>query len=115
MNRRCPKLPGLLQSQGNDASVEAVQQIASARIAAAGRYSVLVGCVPIHDILYDELDGDVPQILVGWSVSGIIADRQIKPVIGRLEVGVVLNRAWKSATARRRGRPRIDRCNGRIL
>ena len=70
----CPKLPGLLQPQGNDASVLAVEQIASARIPAAGGYSVLVRSVPIRDVLHHDLDGNVPQILAGWSVTGVIAD-----------------------------------------
>ena len=61
----CSKaLPLLGDDERDGASLEAAQDIAGTRVAAAGADAIAVGRSPIHDVLHHKLDADVAEILV---------------------------------------------------
>src|SRR6185437_3142392 len=57
--------------------------------------------MPVHEILHDDLNTDMLQVVVHRIVSGVITQRQIEQIIGRLEVGVTGHETGEGSTAYR--------------
>src|SRR5205085_4388897 len=52
-----------------------------------------------HQVLNDELYGQILEIIIGRLIAGIVAERKIERVPGRFDIGEVADLAWESAAA----------------
>ena len=93
------RLPGLGQDERDGPPLIALQNIERHGITGVAADPVFEGRVLIHDVLHHKLDADMLQIIIGRIVARVVPRRQIEGVIGRLEIGVIVEQAGKASAA----------------